>query len=323
MMQSNDQIYRSTVAKLQEKTRLQGLILSKYRDQVEKQNAEIDGLKVIIETQRIELQAKSKTISPNLRETKILKEDLRKAKEFAVKLNEHVENESKEKQRLIDAILKNAKKIQLDWEKVTIENNDLTQKINKLQKQYDEASWQVFKSKGNERLMSQKLNAAKKMLKNSTFSSSPASHSLSWTGNQNGRKYISSDRKLDQSARKIKQHLRRLSTPVTKRTIISTPSSKSFSLSNAVESQYDINLLRRQLDEFNETTKDIQYLSVDISSPPKYKNDRSMYSMIDESEEKKNTINEVISPIPHVKPHENEGEVDEKMITMITDEMLL
>ena len=103
------------------------MILSKYRDQVEKQNAEIDGLKVIIETQRIELQAKTKTISPNLRETKKLKEDLREAKEFAVKLNEHVENESREKQRLIDAILKTAKKIQLDWEKVTIENNDLTQ----------------------------------------------------------------------------------------------------------------------------------------------------------------------------------------------------
>ena len=194
--------------------------------------------------------------------------------------------------------------------------------INKLQKQYDEASWQVFKLKGNERFMSQKLNAAKKMLKNSTFSSSPVSHSLSWAGNQSRREYINNDRKLDQSARKIKQHLRRLSTPVTMKTIISTPSSKSSNLSNAVDSQYDTNLLQRQLDEFNETTKEIQYLSVDTSSPPKYKNDRSMYSMIDESEEKKHMINEVISPIHHVTPHENEGEEEEIMITKITDEML-
>ena len=41
---NNDQTYQNTIAKLQEKVKLQELLLIKYRSQSEKQEAEIDSL---------------------------------------------------------------------------------------------------------------------------------------------------------------------------------------------------------------------------------------------------------------------------------------
>ena len=150
---NNDQTYQNTIAKLQEKVKLQELLLIKYRSQSEKQEAEIDSLKIKIDTQSIELNTIKRQSPQNLKETKKLKEDLKKAQQYAVNLNEHVEKESKEKQRLLDAVLKNAKKIQLDWQDVTLENTELLQKVKTLQEKYDEANWRAFKAEDDVRML--------------------------------------------------------------------------------------------------------------------------------------------------------------------------
>ena len=322
---NNDQTYQNTIAKLQEKVKLQELLLIKYRSQSEKQEAEIDSLKIKIDTQSIELNTIKRQSPQNLKETKKLKEDLKKAQQYAVNLNEHVEKESKEKQRLLDAVLKNAKKIQLDWQDVTLENTELLQKVKTLQEKYDEANWRAFKAEDDVRSMSQKLRVANKLLKsNTSSSSSKVSLTSSWRGSQSS-KYINDERKLEQSARKVKSHLRRLMSPQPKTAILSTPPSKTLSLSNTkINQHYNINPLRNQIDEFNETTKSIEHLLNNSPTYNKYKNislDDSVKGIINE-EKKDGIVNEVTSPIAHVHSNDYIDEEDHEMTTMISDELL-
>ena len=244
-----DKKIQRTIANFQQKVDLQEQLLSTYRYQLEKQKDEIAGLKITIETQRIELQSNVNRNPKGSPLVEKIQAQLDEAQAYAVNLNAHVEKEAAEKQHLVEAILESSRKVQLDWERVKKENLELQQKLSSLQQKYDSAIRKNYNLEGYRSFIPQEPGIVVERHKQS---GSDIVFSPGFKGNKDA------EFKLRQSARKVDKHLRQLFTPPSTGRLASlsdsifTPKNKIFEKSFGQSTN--------GLEEFNQTTRKIEFM---------------------------------------------------------------
>ena len=242
-----DKRVQTTIAKFQQKVSLQEQLLTTYRYLLEKQKDEIAGMKITIETQRIELQS---TVKRNLKPSQEVEEiqaqlDLSQA--YAINLNAHVKKEAAEKQHLVEAVLGSSRKVQLDLERAKEENLKLHHKLSSLQQKYDSAIRKIYNLGGQ--YITQEPNIAIERHKQNGFDTI-------FTPSFNANK--DAEFKLRQSARKVDKYLRQLVTPSSTDRLGSLSDSMLTPKDQMPEKIFGRSI--NQLEEFNQTTRKIEFM---------------------------------------------------------------